>query len=97
MSGITKNVFSEEEHPWNWSIPANANKLLIGTFPTEKQKRKYDFFYCSTTNRLWEVLSIIANYSVDKLVDEDAIDTRLMVLDKLNLGLTDMGKRVLRQ
>lgn len=97
MSGVTNNVYSEEVHPWNWSIPTNATKLLIGTFPTVEGKRKHDFFYCSLTNRLWEVLSTIADYPTDNSEAEEAIAMRLTVLKKLKLGLTDMGKTVLRQ
>ena len=57
MANITQNKFSEEAHPWNWHIPVDANRFLLGTFPTDVRNRKQNFFYCSSTNRFWEVLS----------------------------------------
>lgn len=93
----TKNSFSEETHPWNLHIPRRADKLLIGTFPTEEKNRKQPFFYCSPTNRLWEVFSNIAAIPIGTLSESTAIKERENVLNKLKLGLTDMGKVILRQ
>ena len=65
MPAITKNSYSKEQHPWNWCISKGATKLLIGTFPTDIRNTKHDFFYCSSTNRFWEVLSAVQGYPIE--------------------------------
>lgn len=97
MPNITKNTFKEESHPWGFYIPRGANKLIIGTFPTDLRNQKYNFFYCSSTNRFWKVLSEISAHSYELLSGKNAIEERKKILDKLKLGLTDMGKIVFRQ
>lgn len=95
MSAVTDNDFSEETHPWNFYIPDGATKLFVGTFPA--YKRKHNFFYSSATNRFWEVLSEIVK-PFDEIGNEaDEIKKREKIVEKLHLGLTDMGKKVLRQ
>lgn len=86
-----------EPHPWKYHISESATKLLIGTFPTEARKRKYDFFYCSTTNRFWEVMSGIAKMPLNATEEQAAILERKDVLNALRLGVTDMGNTVYRQ
>lgn len=97
MSTIIQNNFSEETHPWHWHIPLGATKLLIGTFPTDARNRKHDFFYCSATNRFWEILSAVSGHPYESLHGTNAIDERKMILDTLKLSLTDMGKVICRQ
>lgn len=94
---ITKNTYSEETHPWNLYIPLAATILIIGTFPTDVRNRKHDFFYCSSTNRFWEILSAVAGHPLALLSGIDAIEERKKILDNLKLGLTDMGKIIYRQ
>ncbi len=94
---IINNRFSTESHPWKCHIPEGATKLLIGTFPTEQRNRKYNFFYCSATNRFWEVMSGIAKASLRSTEEPAAIKERKAVLKTLRLGVTDMGNIVYRQ
>jgi len=97
MPAILKNKYSEEPHPWNKHIPIGATKLFIGTFPTEKRNRKHDFFYSGATNRFWEIISKIAEPLNDIAKEPDEVKKRKLMLEKLKLGLTDMGSKVLRQ
>ena len=97
QSSVTRNAYTQEIHPWNFFIPDGANKLLLGTFPTEEKNRKQPFFYCSPTNRLWEVFANIAAIPIGTLSESTALKERESVLHKLKLGLTDMGKVILRQ
>ncbi len=97
MLTVTQNKFSEEIHPWSWHIPVDTTKLLLGTFPTDERNRKHNFFYCSSTNRFWEVLSAVVGHPFELLSSVNAIEERKKILDKLKLGLTDMGKIIYRQ
>ncbi len=97
MATVVRNNFSEETHPWNTEIPSGATKLFIGTFPTEERNRVYPFFYCSSTNRFWRILSAIVPNPILNLNQVDPIENRKVLLQQLNLGLTDMGRKVLRQ
>ncbi|RNI39885.1 hypothetical protein EFY79_00855 [Hanamia caeni] len=97
MPAITKNSYSQEQHPWNWYIPRDATKLLIGTFPTAARNRKHDFFYCSSTNRFWEVVARVAEHPLELLNGENAIEERKEILGRLKLGLTDIGRIIYRQ
>ena len=97
MPSLTQNNFSEESHPWNWHITSVGTKLIIGTFPTDARNRKHNFFYCSSTNRFWEILSAVAGHPNEFLNGVNAIEGRKNILDKLKLGLTDMGKIIYRQ
>ncbi len=97
MLTTTQNNFSTETHPWDWHISFGATKLLIGTFTTDARNRKHNFFYSSSTNRFWEVISAVAGSSFELLNGINAIEERKMTLDKLKLGLTDMGKIIYRQ
>lgn len=84
-SSVTRNAYTQEIHPWNFFIPDGANELLLGTFPTEEKSRKQPFFYCSPTNRLWEVFSNIATIPIGTLSESTALKERENVLHKLKL------------
>ena len=94
---ILKNKYSEETHPWDWYIPEAATKLFVGTFPTEERNRKIDFFYSSSTNRFWEIMTEVTKplYSID--IQTGELKRRKSILEELKVGLTDMGRTILRQ
>ncbi len=101
MSFKTKNPFQKEKHPWVEYIPENADKLILGTFPTKEENRDFDFFYPNRYNKFWRVLARIADF---KLTDFDktdewkklAVKERKEILGKLKLAITDIGAVVLR-
>jgi len=97
MQVVTQNKYTEETHRWSHYIPPGATKLFIGTFPTEERNRKHDFFYSSATNRFWEVVTALAQPLNEIALETDEVEKRKLILQKLHLGLTDMGKKVLRQ
>lgn len=97
MQVITKNKYSQEQHPWNWYIPDGATAILLGTFPTDVRNRKFDFFYSSPTNRLWEILTSLASHTIIHFQGKEAVEERKEILQKLKVGLTDMGSTILRQ
>jgi len=97
MSIVTNNKYSQEQHPWNWYIPDGATAILLGTFPTSIINRKFDFFYSSPTNRLWEVFASLAKHSINHFQGSEAVNERKIILQKIKIGITDMGKTILRQ
>jgi G:T/U-mismatch repair DNA glycosylase len=93
----TLSTYREEQHPWPPYIPGNADKLLLGTFPTVADNHRFEFFYPSPKNRFWPIMSQLAGHQLLHFQGEAAADERRSILDKLGLGVTDIGFRVLRQ
>lgn len=95
---ITKNDYIEEVHEWEPFIPPNATKLILGTFPTAKRNRgAYPFFYPNPNNRFWSTIFQVAGRNISDYREANPITVRKQILTQLNLGITDMGFRVLRQ
>lgn len=86
----------EETLEWENYIPSKANKLIIGTFPTVEHRRSYKFFYPNKDNPFWKILSIIAETKLIPADQNKAVSNRQEILSKLNLGITDMGYKILR-
>lgn len=87
---------TEETHPWKWFIPEGSRSLIIGTFPTAKRNWRYDFFYPNPSNLFWKVISNISGNELSYFSGDEAVTERKEILNKLLLGITDMGKRVIR-
>lgn len=102
MKYKTLNPYEEERLPWDEYIPVNANKLILGTFPTKKENRDFEFFYPNRNNKFWKVLARIADTELTAFDNNEegkllAVQERKKILDKLQLAITDIGARVLRQ
>jgi G:T/U-mismatch repair DNA glycosylase len=102
MKHKTLNPFKEESLPWSEYIPKNADKLILGTFPTKEDKRDFEFFYPNKNNKFWRVLARISNFTLTDFEKTEegkllAVKERKQILDRLNLAITDIGARVLRQ
>jgi G:T/U-mismatch repair DNA glycosylase len=54
------------------------------------------FFYPNKDNPFWNVLSEIAQIELIPANEFDAIENRKNILDKLRLGITDIGYKILR-
>lgn len=96
MNYITNCDIVEEVLEWDNFIPQQATQLIIGTFPTSKHRRSFQFFYPNKDNPFWEVLAAISGIDLLSGESKNAILNRKSILTKLNLGITDMGYRVLR-
>lgn len=104
MKYKTLNPFldkAEDLPHWEY-IPAEADKIILGTFPTYKKNRQFEFFYPNLSNRFWNVLSSIAGITLSGFEKGDewkrkAVEERHRILDKLNLAITDIGAKVYRQ
>ncbi|WP_223032674.1 hypothetical protein [Hanstruepera marina] len=102
MKYQVENKFTIETLPWAEYIPLHADKLILGTFPTKVEKRRFDFFYPNKDNKFWRVLSAIAKIELSELDNsllsmDNAVYERKKVLDKLKLGITDIGQKIYRQ
>lgn len=97
MTYITLCNYLHETHPFETYIPENCRVLTLGTFPAKKKDRRFSFFYPSARNRFWEVMGKVSGIAVNAFEDPMAARERKHILDKLELGLADLGKRVLRQ
>lgn len=74
----------------------NVSSIFLGSFPiweivTGPLNNNMEFFYGSAKNEFWEVLGKISGLPFDNLKN------CLMILDVLNLGLTDILLKVRRQ
>lgn len=102
MKYKTLNPHKEEPLPWPEYIPDNADKLILGTFPTKKENRDFDFFYPNKNNKFWKVLARIANFKLTDFKPNEAgqqlaVRERKQILDTLKLAITDIGAKVLRR
>jgi AbiV family abortive infection protein len=91
----THAKFQNETLPWPEYIPSAATKLLLGTFPTEKSNRAFDFFYPNRNNRFWSILSTLTGLKIT--FGDTAVVERKQILDVLKLGITDSANKILRQ
>lgn len=97
----THNLLEKEVLPWPAYIPNEATKLILGTFPTKESNRDFNFFYPNKNNKFWKVLSAISELKLTEYNEgiewkETAIIERKQVLNKLKLGITDIGYTILR-
>lgn len=89
---------SVEKLPWPSYIPDQADKLILGTFPTDRKKRSFQFFYPNLNNPMWKVLAHLANHTLRHFDDsENTVKERKEILDTLKLAMSDIGKRIMRQ
>ena len=102
MKYETLNPYEEELLPWSEYVPDTADKLILGTFPTKKENRDFEFFYPNTNNKFWTVLAKLADFKLTDFENSEtwkktAITERKQILDKLKLAITDIGNKILRQ
>lgn len=98
MAYKTLNEYKTETHPWQPYIPKNADRLILGTFPTvEGNRGAYEFFYPNPNNDFWRVLFDVAGKKLDDYKQNDPLEIRKQLLESLNLAISDIGKKILRQ
>jgi len=93
----TKAQFHSEILPFETYVPENADKLILGTFPTKENLRKYKFFYPNTSNKFWRILSGLIGHQLAFFEGDEAVAERHKILEKLHLAISDMGHIVYRQ
>jgi hypoxanthine-DNA glycosylase len=93
----TKALFHPEPLPFDTYLPENADKLILGTFPTKESLRKYKFFYPNPSNKFWRILAGLLGKELEFVKGDEAVYERKNILDKLNLAISDMGNTIYRQ
>ena len=93
----TEALFHPEPLPFDTYIPENADKLILGTFPTKESLRKYKFFYPNPSNKFWRILAGLYGKKLEFIKGDEAVEERKKILEELNLAISDMGNTIYRQ
>lgn len=73
--------------------------LILGSFPPHSKRWDYPFYYPNKINRFWKILAEIAkvNLTVPIISEKNAVDERFSIMQKLNTGVQNLGKTILRK
>lgn len=82
--------YTLEEHPFSDFILNDTEKLIIGTFPTAKRNRQFNFYYAGSTNHFWSIMEEVFNVHFLNTTEKTAIEERKDFAKKNKIGFTDM-------
>lgn len=85
---------TEEIHPWNWYTPEGCTVLVVGTFPSARKNWSYDFFYPNLRNNFWKIMEVLSGIALTVNTGTEAVELRKKMLDRLKIGVTDMGQKI---
>ena len=88
---------TKETHLWKWYIPSGAKTVIIGTFPPVRRNWSFDFFYPNKNNYFWRVLAALDGQELQYFSGKEAVTERKALLDRLQVGLSDMGQVICRK
>ncbi len=97
-----KNMILSEDrsldiHP-NWFTDVPGMKtLILGSFPPHEDRRDYQFYYPNKINRFWKILANIANSPLEYFEGQQAVDERISLMNKLQIGVENLGKIIERK
>lgn len=98
---MTKKKWSYdlELHPFGEPfIPEDATHLVIGTFPTHKSNRMFEFYYSGLGNMFWEVMrKVFKHPEFESQQKAKATKERKAFLEKYGIGILDMHKLCYRK
>jgi G:T/U-mismatch repair DNA glycosylase len=97
---MTKNWSYElEKHPFDGPfIPESATHLVIGTFPTHKVNRIFEFYYSGLGNMFWEVMRKVFRHEEFEYQKKlKATDERKAFLKRHGIGIMDMHELCYRK
>lgn len=93
----------KHQHPYPPFIPEGTKKLIVGTLPPprfttgELKPDDVDFCYGSRDGQLWKILEGIFKVSLLYDNSDEAINQRIQLLRKHNLGVCDMVEYAYRE
>lgn len=85
-------------HPFEPYIPADSEKLIIGTIPPPRfckepyqlYENDVNFYYGSRDNYFWGILEEVFERKLEYSNTEQAVQQRKDLLKKLKIGITDI-------
>lgn len=96
MTGAYKSVGLEQHPNWYHDIPV-MNTLMLGSFPPHENKRDYPFYYPNKQNNFWKILSTFCDSPLQHWEGEKAVKERKAIMEKLNIGVENMGQLIQRK
>ena len=88
--GSKQDRYSLEVHPFDDFISDTTERLIIGTFPTHKKNRQFEFYYGNDSNHFWTIIADIFKVRFERIKGESAIEERKTFAVQHNIGFTDM-------
>lgn len=85
-----------ESHAFGTFAPPNAEILIIGTFPTHKRNRAFEFFYPNKQNVFWKLMEHIYSLKFHHTIGEQAVEERKAFAAQHKIALTDMLAKAIR-
>jgi hypoxanthine-DNA glycosylase len=91
------NSFEIEPHPFGTFMPANPRVLIVGTFPTHRSNRFFEWYYGGDGNRFWQVMGKVLEHSFKHQMKNPAVLERQELMRKHGIAMTDMVDRCYRR
>ncbi|MDR2594717.1 MAG: hypothetical protein LBC87_08110 [Fibromonadaceae bacterium] len=90
------NLKHETHENWYRDVP-KMNCLILGSFPPNKIRWDYPFYYPNSTNRFWSILAKIAKKTLIYNKGEKAVEERYGIMRLLNVGIQNIGLEIERK
>jgi hypoxanthine-DNA glycosylase len=78
-----------ETHPFGNFVPANAQCLILGTFPTHSKNWRFNSFYPGRANFFWRMLSEIYKHPFQHISGDEAGKERLALCTEKGIAISD--------
>jgi G:T/U-mismatch repair DNA glycosylase len=90
-----------EQHPFGFFLPEGARLLMLGSFPTKRERWSMEFYYPNFANDMWRIFGLVFFGDKDhflvssgaKAFDRDRIAA---FLHEKQIGLGDTAQEVIR-
>jgi len=69
-TGMTDNSIAVERHPFLPFLPANAQVLMLGSFPPQSKRWDMPFYYPNRQNDFWRIMGLIFFKNKDWFIDD---------------------------
>ena len=86
-----------ETHPFGNFVPANAQCLILGSFPTHSKNWRFNSFYPGRANFFWRMLSEIYQHPFQHISGEVAGKERLALCEEKGIAISDTIYRAKRK
>lgn len=91
---------TSEKHPLQPFLPADAELLMLGSFPPDRKRWSMEFFYPNFINDMWRIIGYVFFGDKERFVipDRKAFDRRKIeeFLTERKIAMYDTAEEVLR-